>query len=98
MNIDRYFELLGYHVVDKVTGFDGIADSVTFDLYGCIQILVRPKGVNDKGETKSCGWFDVNRLKRYDDSDRVMPVPDFGQSKAERITRMETGPADKPLR
>ena len=35
-------ELLGLQVRDKVTGFAGVCESVSYDLYGCIQGVVRP--------------------------------------------------------
>ena len=36
-------KLLGLKVKDKVTGFTGIITSVSFDLYGCIQVIITPE-------------------------------------------------------
>lgn len=37
-----YMELLGRHVTDRVTNFQGVVTSVSFDLYGCVQCVVYP--------------------------------------------------------
>ena len=42
MNIKSHLSILGKPVKDKVTGMKGIVSSVSFDLYGCIQVIVNP--------------------------------------------------------
>ena len=42
MYLKKHVELLGHRAVDKITGFKGVIDSISFDLYGCIQACVRP--------------------------------------------------------
>lgn len=58
----KHLDILGYPVKDKVTGFKGVAVSVSFDLYGCVQVLINP-GIDDAGKTKDQIWFDINRLE-----------------------------------
>jgi hypothetical protein len=89
--MNQHFKLLGYKVRDVVSGFEGVAESISFDLYGCIQIAVHPE--MDKktkpGEFPSGRWFDAKRLTVISKAP-VMAVPNFNQP--------EIGAADKPAR
>jgi len=95
----EHVDILGRQVRDRVTGFEGVAASVSFDLYGCVQVVVTPKAKD--GETKSGVWLDIQRLEITDPT-RVMPVPSFELL----ATRPEPasppvhthGPAEKPAR
>lgn len=40
--VEETLAVLGLPVRDKVTGFDGVITSVSFDLYGCIQVVKTP--------------------------------------------------------
>jgi hypothetical protein len=71
--ISKSLALLGMNAKDRVTGFQGVVSSVTFDAYGCVQALLTPKYVDNKHVDSL--WFDVKRV--LPDSERVMPVPDF---------------------
>lgn len=62
-------KLLGLRVKDRVTGLEGICECITYDLYGCIQAIVRPPANKDKGEVPEGRYFDVSRL------DVVDPLP-----------------------
>ena len=42
MNVQESISLVGFKVKDKVTGFEGIVETISFDLYGCVQAVVRP--------------------------------------------------------
>lgn len=81
----KELSLLGKKVEDVVTGFTGIAESICFDLYGCIQVVIKGK-VDDKGEIRDGRWFDLKRLRVLDDTP-VLAVPHFVAV---------GGPADKP--
>lgn len=85
----HYLELLGFEVRDVVTGFTGIATTIGFDLFGCVQVIVSPEGIDEKGELKKSSWFDHKRLVKTDRKAPVMAQPTF-----------ETVPGgyDKPLR
>lgn len=91
MNITKHLSLLGFKVTDVVTEFKGVVTSVTFDLYGCVQVLVNP-GIGEDGKTRESIWFDVVRLK-IESSKPVIPPPnfEFGTSSEEL-----KGPAEKP--
>jgi hypothetical protein len=91
--MDQYFSILGFMVKDAVTGFVGVCDSVSFDLYGCVQCIVRPI-MNDKGELLEAKWFDWHRLLKMSEKP-VMKVPNFSMKKSERDV---TGPAEKSVR
>jgi hypothetical protein len=73
----KQFDILGYPVTEKVTGFKGIATSICFDLYGCVQILVNP-GLGPDKKQLDCHWFDISRLKVT--GKPVMKAPDFFSS------------------
>lgn len=53
---------LGDRVKDGITGFEGIAVSITAHITGCDTIGVRPEKLHD-GKIIDCHWFDVNRLE-----------------------------------
>jgi hypothetical protein len=73
--IGEHLLLLGCTVRDRVTGFSGVATSVSFDLYGCIQVVVSPPRGAD-GSYVDSRWFDLSRLETVS-TERAMPVPDF---------------------
>lgn len=92
-NIQKYLEMLGTKVRDRVTGFEGVVTSVGFDLFGCIQVIVTPPATSD-GKRNLGEWFDSNRLETVD-ATPVMERPDFSFTK-EAIAKGEKGPAEKP--
>lgn len=83
--------ILGKPVTDKVTGIQGVATSVSFDLYGCIQVVLDPPA-SDKDS--KAAWYDLTRMK-VGDGDRVMEVPDFDKG---YIAEGKKGPAEKPVK
>lgn len=87
-NTIEAIQLLGMRAADKVTGFTGTVSSVTFDLYGCVQVILTPP-VGKDGKPGDSHWFDVKRLKL---STRIMPVPDFAGTKFGE----ENGAAERP--
>src|SRR5690242_8372119 len=89
---EKHAQILGFKVKDKVTGFEGVAASVCFDLYGCVQIAVTPPV--KEGKLEDGRWFDVQRLDRTSD-ERVMPVPAFTALATVEGTHQH-GPAEKP--
>lgn len=93
--IQETIGLLGFQAKDRITGFTGVIESVCFDLYGCVQVLLKPP-MTDRGELNSGVWFDVARVEVYR-TKRVMPVPDF-EAKAVKPKDYAQGAATKPLR
>lgn len=73
---------LGRKYRDRVTGFSGIAATVSFDLYGCVQVWLTPP-VNEKGECPVGRWFDIDRLTCVDEVP-VMDQPAFVERAAAR--------------
>ncbi len=71
----------------------GVIDSVCFDLYGCIQVSLKP-AVDKDGKIPDSFWFDVTRVD-IDDSDRVVDLPNFYQG---YVADGKKGPAVKPMR
>ncbi len=92
MEVKEYINMLGLKVEDKVTGFTGTVSSVSFDLYGCIQVLVSPH-VSKEGKTGDSVWFDFNRLE-VNDPNPVMEPPEFEYG---TIAGVDKGPALKPI-
>lgn len=87
----NHLKLLGYTVVDKVTGSKGIVTSIAFDLYGCIQALINP-GLDKDGKPKDQFWFDIARLEKTS-KNPVMDAPNFDFG---RQADGKQGAAEKP--
>lgn len=79
-------DMLGCRIKDLITGLEGIAVSVSFDLYGCLQVALHP-GLDKDGKLKDTMWFDSNRLVVLDPNP-VMRCPHFESA--------DKGPAEKP--
>jgi len=89
---EKHIELLGCKAKDKITGLEGVIDSVCFDLYGCIQASIKPTKLDDAGKIRDGYWVDVTRLNIKTNT-RVMEVPNFYEG---YVAEGKKGPADKP--
>lgn len=89
--IKETIDMLGRRAVDRVTGFDGVITSVSFDLYGCVMAVLSPPAKDS--DMKEGRWFDVQRLTV--DDGKVMAAPDF-DAKGKVPANYDNGPADKP--
>lgn len=87
--MDQYLKVLGHKVRDTVSGFEGVATSVCFDLYGCIQVAVHPLKKREDDKLPEGQWFDEKRLKIMS-TKPVMKQPNFGNQVQVR------GPSSKP--
>lgn len=94
MEIKKHLELLGLRVEDKVTEVSGIVNSISFDLFGCIQADVISEKLDKDGKMQTGYWLDVNRLKVVSKKP-VMNVPAFDYGYTAEGKR---GAADKPRR
>lgn len=95
--VEEYLEILGFKIRDRVTGMTGVATSVSFDLYGCVQIILNP-GVDKDGKTKDLQWLDFNRVEKIPMKKRVMDPPIFILQKAKENTNQSIdGPENKPI-
>jgi hypothetical protein len=74
MQIHEHMKKLGLKVKDKVTGFEGVVTSISFDLYGCIQVVVTPPA--EAGKQEDSRWYDVTRLTILSDKP-VMDLPNY---------------------
>lgn len=90
--IEQSINLLGLKARDKVTGYRGTITSISFDLYGCVQVALTPDAKEGEGKLEHGHWFDVHRLDVS--NTRVMPVPDF-KAMATKPEEFSHGPADK---
>ncbi len=75
----KHIELLGMKVIDRITGFEGIVTTVGFDLYGCIQVDVRPVGRTADGKLMEGYWFDIGRIEVINNIP-IMNPPNFEYS------------------
>lgn len=87
---------LGLKVYDAVTGFEGIATSVSFDLYGCVCVLVTPRAEQRKEKIEDAigksVWFDEKRIRLATTGVlRAMDAPKF------EAYEKPAGPQHKPL-
>ncbi len=84
--------MLGLKAKDRITGFEGVITSVSFDVPGCVMAVISPR--SDKpGNLPEGKWFDVNRLEVS--KVRVMDSP---AKFAPTVREHASGPCDKPLR
>jgi hypothetical protein len=96
VSAQNHIDLLGKTAKDRVTGFQGVVSSVSFDLYGCLQAAISPP-LDKDGKYVDGRWFDVNRLEIVDEN-RAMPVPAFGKVEFGATPATHThGPAEKPV-
>lgn len=91
-NIQAHFDLLGHEVEDKVTRQKGVVTSVSFDLFGCIQVVIDP-GLDREKKRLECLWYDVSRIKIIGKKP-VMEQPNYDHGP---ISEGKKGPADKPI-
>jgi len=90
--MEKHFGLLGRKGEDMVTGFKGIITSLSFDLYGCIQVVITPPA-DEKGDIKEGHWFDITRIE-VSAAPSKMAVPDFKEG---YISTGKKGCATKPM-
>ena len=53
---------LGSFVIDGVSGFAGTVIGKAEYLYGCVQILVQPKSLQENGQPTESRWMDEQRF------------------------------------
>lgn len=73
--MNKHMDLLGRKCVDKVTGMEGVVTSVSFDLYGCVQVVLHP-GLKEDGTLRDTLWFDIARLPLRSNP-KLQSVPTF---------------------
>jgi len=93
LHVANHLRILGKRVEDRVMGVVGVAESVCFDLYGCVQVCVNC-GLEADGKRRESIWLDISRLKVVDENPVMLP-PDweFGP-----VAEGRHGPAEKPAR
>jgi hypothetical protein len=67
----KHFDLLGYHVIDEITGKTGVVISLCFDVYGCIDAVV-DSGFDADGKSV-INRFNILRLGRTSSRRSVEP-------------------------
>lgn len=85
--VNKSIGFLGFPARDRVTGFRGVVTTISFDLYGCVQVVLQPE-VDDKGAVPEGRWYDINRV--VTEGERKMSPPE--------VWTDEKGPAEKPAR
>lgn len=93
METEKHLDLLGLKGKDLVTGFSGVITSISYDLYGCIQVIITPQ-IDKDGKRDDGRWYDVNRVK-ITGKKPVMKQPNFDYG---RIAEGKKGPALKPIK
>lgn len=91
MEVKKHMNLLGHRAKDKITGFEGVVTSLSFDLYGCIMAAINP-GLTSEGKLGDSHWFDVARLEVLS-AKPVLDPPNFDYGP---IAEGKHGPAEKP--
>ena len=84
--MEKHLRLLGQIVRDRITGMEGVCDSICFDLYGCVIGSITPRVDPAKPTERPNGvWYDEKRLEILGPG--PLPVPSFANP---------PGPAHKP--
>jgi hypothetical protein len=94
MDLQKALDYLGLKAKDKISGVSGVITSVAFDLYGCVQVIIKPQKADEKGEPYQGSWFDINRLQ-ITSKKRVMELLDFTQKYP--TLNDSQGPENKPM-
>lgn len=94
MMVKKHLNLLGFKVKDKVSDFEGVVISMSFDLYGCIQADVRPTGLDKDGRLVQGNWLDASRLIVLSKKP-LMEIPNFEYGE---IAEGKKGPANLPAK
>lgn len=94
MLIKKHLGLLGHKVKDKVSDYEGVVISMSFDLYGCIQADVRPTTLDEKGKLANGVWMDAARLIVITNKP-LMDTPDFEWGET---AEGKKGPANLPTK
>jgi len=84
-------EVLSTQVEDIATGFKGTACNVELHINGCVHVMIKPKGLNMKGQPIDGLSFDIRRLKGK-------KVPKYSEEELEESTKKKPSPAThKPM-
>lgn len=67
-------ELLGWKVKDKISGFTGVVDKVTWYVNGCVQAVIQPTGKSGK-KVPEAESIDVQQLSKVGTKAVVKPIP-----------------------
>ena len=89
-DVSEYLALLGKSGRDRISGYAGTIVAVSFDLFGCAQVILKPP-IDKDGKLDTGHFFDVNRIEITDHA-RKMPVPNYPALPEQHAH----GPADKP--
>lgn len=89
---EKHINLLGFEGKDKVTGFTGVITTMSFDLYGCIQLVLTPKVQDGKQEYPNGNWFDITRID-ITSHERAMDMPNYSKG---YVSEGKKGAAEKP--
>lgn len=92
-NSIEYIKLLGSLAKDRITDYEGVITSVSFDLYGCIQVVLAQRKIDEKGEN-CVRWFDINRLDIR--NKKVMECPFETIDIPKNHQDFTHGPSEKP--
>jgi len=93
MDIQKWLRtVLGKKARERVTLATGVITSINFDLYGCVQALLKPP-VGEDGKQIPSAWWDIKRLV-ISTEPAVMHCPDFTVGPLEQMP--DNGPENKP--
>jgi hypothetical protein len=60
--MQQYLNYLGHKVKEQITGLEGVAVSISFDLNGCVQAFIE-RGYDKDGKRLEGQWLDTKRLR-----------------------------------
>lgn len=82
---------LGDRVRDPVTGFQGIASSMTTWLNGCIRVAIQPEKLDKDGKVADERYFDQAQLRVVKKRVHIPVVMSVSDAAPTKITRRSNG-------
>lgn len=78
--IDDLIDMLGFRIIDKITGMTGVVATAMFEIDGSMNVIIDP-GVNAEGKLDGRYAFNIVRLEVMDEPRRVKAI-DFDRTAA----------------
>lgn len=54
---------LGVMARDRISGFEGVVNSISYFANGCIRVALAPRELKDDGSPREDGYFDIQQIE-----------------------------------
>jgi hypothetical protein len=100
MDIMQHLQLLGTRQRDVITGLAGVVTSISFDVNGCIQAVLKPP-LDKDGKISDGVWIDLQRLEpNGEPACAPFPYERFPDARVQEVREQKfaAGSAEKPVK